>query len=244
MSPRGGPGGGASVSPPAFERALAAAFAVPDDQFALGEAALDAADVPSGGVAQHVASLHIRLDTPDRATAAVADNTVGVDVVARIEKMRGIALTGCRDGGTGGEGKEKSDDRGLHDAPKGNVRMQRSDLLPSLMWHHPLHLTRVTGRSLHDFACGRAPAVLIGVKAASMTIQELSQSRSFTEGQATPNRLTDQFTVHHRGVDDHPAIEVKAGTIFDHFHPTNMGMRGAQARAQTNTCHHRHGTSC
>ncbi|HYD67112.1 hypothetical protein [Azospirillum sp.] len=49
--------------------------------------------------------------------------------------------------------------------------------------------------------------------------------RSLREGQTTPNRLTDQFTVHHRGVDDHPAIEVEAGTVFDPHHPIDMGMR-------------------
>ncbi|NUB11366.1 hypothetical protein GAY28_00810 [Azospirillum brasilense] len=92
-----------AVSLPAFERALAAAFTVPDDQFALGETVFDATDVTPGVVAQHVAPLDIRLDAPDGPTTTVSDDTCGIDVIARVEEVRRIALTGCGGGGSNGE---------------------------------------------------------------------------------------------------------------------------------------------
>ncbi|OYD80676.1 hypothetical protein [Azospirillum brasilense] len=87
------------MSLPAFKRALAAAFAAPDDQVALGEATFDVADdVAPGVVAQHVASLGVRLDTPDGPTTTVADDTSGIDVIARVEEVRRIALNSCGGG--------------------------------------------------------------------------------------------------------------------------------------------------
>lgn len=88
------------MSPLALKRALAAPFAVTDDQFAVGKAALDAADVTPGVVAQHVAPLDIRFDAPDRAALTVADDTAGINLIAGIKERCGIALSGSRgDGG-------------------------------------------------------------------------------------------------------------------------------------------------
>jgi len=109
------------VSPPAFERALAASLAVSDDQLTVGEAALDAADVASGVVAQHMASIDVRLDTPDGPVSPVSDDAGGIDVIAGGEEVRGGALTGRRGGGSNGEGKKKGNDGGLHGVLKGNV---------------------------------------------------------------------------------------------------------------------------
>lgn len=118
----------------AFKRTLAAAFAVPDDQFALGEATFDAADVAPGVVAQHVASLDIRFNTPDGPTATVANDTSGIDVIAGVEEVRGIALIGCGGGGTNGKRKKKSNDGGLHGVLKSNVR---ATALPDVALHPP-----------------------------------------------------------------------------------------------------------
>jgi hypothetical protein len=99
---------GVEPSSPAPKRAFAPPVAVAYDRFTLVEAAYDVADAMSVIVAQHVAALHIRLELPDAPAVAVAHNAVGVDLVARVEELRRVALVGRSAGYTGDDRKKDS----------------------------------------------------------------------------------------------------------------------------------------